>query len=298
MKVLYLKIAELCLKVTLESRICRLPDNYTPFLIAESEVEELLSEIFVGDACLVFEDVAEELIAHFEDLGFVQEIYKSRSGGYVFQIYDTDGALAAVMSSDAKFLCNKVAIVARNEPSVIFGLNNMLMVAFAFSSAYRSVLTVHSSVVVKGGWGYMFLGRSGTGKSTHTSLWLKNISDTSLLNDDNPVVRIVEGNAIVYGSPWSGKTPCYKQEKVKVGACVMLEQKPYNRISRQDVLRSFSAMMSSCSLMVWDSGSYDCLVETITLMVSSVPMFRLECLPDEDAAMLSYKTINRNEAPV
>lgn len=84
MKVLYLKIAELCLKVTLESRICRLPDNYTPFLIAESEVDELLSEIFVGDACLVFEDVAEELIAHFEDLGFVQEIYKSRSGGVCF----------------------------------------------------------------------------------------------------------------------------------------------------------------------------------------------------------------------
>lgn len=85
MKVLYLKIAELCLKVTLESRICRLPDNYTPFLIAESEVDELLSEIFVGDACLVFEDVAEELIAHYEDLGFVQEIYKSRSGGMFFK---------------------------------------------------------------------------------------------------------------------------------------------------------------------------------------------------------------------
>ena len=57
----------------------------------------------------------------------------------------------------------------------------------------------------------MLLGKSGTGKSTHSRLWLKYIPDTKLLNDDNPAVRIMDNNTImIYGTPWSGKTPCYK----------------------------------------------------------------------------------------
>ena len=293
MKVLYLKIAELCLKVTLESRICRLPDNYTPFLIAESEVDELLSEIFVGDACLVFEDVAEELIAHFEDLGFVQEIYKSRSGGYVFQIYDTDGALAAVMSSDAKFLCNKVAIVACNEPSVIFGLNNMLMVAFAFSSAYRSVLTVHSSVVVKGGWGYMFLGRSGTGKSTHVGLWLKHLPGCDLMNDDNPIIRIIDGKPYIYGGPWSGKTPCYRNVKAELGAITRIDRALENSVEKNNPIEAFANLLPSCSTMKWDKTIFNNVCNIITKIVETTGIYTLHCLPNKEAAIICNKAISK-----
>ncbi len=53
----------------------------------------------------------------------------------------------------------------------------------------------------------MFLGESGTGKSTHSRMWLENIEGSTLLNDDAPAVRISADGTTAYGTPWSGKTP-------------------------------------------------------------------------------------------
>lgn len=69
---------------------------------------------------------------------------------------------------------------------------------------------MHASVVAtETGKGYLFLGKSGTGKSTHTGLWLQQFSDCHLLNDDNPIVHVdsLGKQATVFGSPWSGKNP-------------------------------------------------------------------------------------------
>ena len=55
--------------------------------------------------------------------------------------------------------------------------------------------------------------------------------DAFLLNDDSPVLRVEDDVVQVYGSPWSGKTPCYRQECHKLEACVRLSQAPYNRIT-------------------------------------------------------------------
>ena len=81
--------------------------------------------------------------------------------------------------------------------------------------------------------GFLFLGKSGTGKSTHCKLWLNNFEDADLLNDDNPALRILpDGKVYVYGTPWSGKTPCYRPLRRLAGGFLRLEQAPKNEISR------------------------------------------------------------------
>ena len=100
-------------------------------------------------------------------------------------------------------------------------VDTSLMLLYAMRSATGDTLLFHSSTVVKEGKAYLFLGKSGTGKSTHSGLWLKHIAGTRLLNDDNPVVYVTpEGTPMVSGSPWSGKTPCYKNEEYPVGGIV------------------------------------------------------------------------------
>lgn len=72
-----------------------------------------------------------------------------------------------------------------------FVLNNFLMMLYAFNAARHHTLLMHASVVAtETGKGYLFLGKSGTGKSTHTGLWLQQFSDCHLLNDDNPIVHV------------------------------------------------------------------------------------------------------------
>ncbi len=171
-----------------------------------------------------------------------------------------------------------------------FGVNNAIMVMYALATSNSLTALFHSSVVSYQGRAYMFLGHSGTGKSTHSSLWLKHIEGTELVNDDNPVVRI-EGNEVrVYGSPWSGKTPCYRNVSYPVGAIVKLSQAPYNKIERLKGIKAYAAVMPSISGKRWDKHLAEGLHETENLLAQLAPIWHLDCLPDEAAARLSCKT--------
>ena len=181
------------------------------------------------------------------------------------------------------------------------------MLLYAFSSACKGVLEMHSSVVVNGGRGYLFLGKSGTGKSTHSSLWLKHIPGTMLLNDDNPILRLMpDGSARVFGSPWSGKTPCYKNLDFPAGAVVRIRQAPFNKIEKLPPVQAYASLMASASsfrpfktLSLMASASsfrpFKTLAEgwhaTLEGLVGVLPCYVLDCLPDQAAAELCHKTV-------
>ena len=171
-------------------------------------------------------------------------------------------------------------------------LDNALMIQFAMSSACKDTALFHAAAVSLDGRAYMFLGKSGTGKSTHASLWVRHIGGSELMNDDNPAVRInADGTATVYGTPWSGKTPCYRNVSCPVGGIVQLSQAPYNKIRRLNGIQAYAALMPSISGKRWDSGIADGLHRTENALAGNVPVWHLECLPDEAAARLCKETI-------
>lgn len=179
----------------------------------------------------------------------------------------------------------------RAERLTEFALSNAMMLLYTFRTSPYETLMVHASVIRHDEGGYMFLGRSGTGKSTHSRLWLNNIDDTSLLNDDNPVIRVVDGVPYIFGTPWSGKTPCYKNESVPLKAVVRLSQAPFNRITRHSPLQAYASLMPSCSCMRWDRKSADALHSTVEKVISAVRCWHLECLPDADAARVCHGSV-------
>lgn len=177
-----------------------------------------------------------------------------------------------------------------------FAVNNSLMLLYTFSTVGRKTLAMHSSVVVSNGYGYMFLGVSGAGKSTHSRMWLENVSGSRLLNDDNPVLRVLEDGSIrIYGTPWSGKTPCYKKWDVPVGAMVQITKAPNNEIHKLDVLNSYIQVYTSCSGLREDSEVDDLLHETIDSVISSIPVYELKCRADAEAAAVCSAAVTRHE---
>ena len=172
-------------------------------------------------------------------------------------------------------------------------VDNALMVLYALATAASGTVLFHAAVVSHEGKGYMFLGPSGTGKSTHARLWLKYIDGTALVNDDNPVVRLAaDGLPVVYGSPWSGKTPCYRNVSYPLGGIVLLSQAPYNKIHRLGGIHAYASLVASISGKRWDSRVADGLHATENALASTVPVWNLECLPDEEAAKLCHAQIN------
>ena len=174
-------------------------------------------------------------------------------------------------------------------------VNNSLMMMYTFITSDKMTTLFHSSVVSYQGKAYMFLGKSGTGKSTHSQLWLKHIEGTELVNDDNPVVRIIDGEARVYGSPWSGKTPCYRNVDFPIGGIVKLKQAPHNEIRRLKPVEAYVAMAMSISGLRWKKQMGDGLHQTENLLTATVPIWHLSCLPDQNAAEICSKTIINQE---
>lgn len=167
----------------------------------------------------------------------------------------------------------------------------LLMVVFGQVGIQHKSILVHASVIAyKQKQGVAFLGKSGTGKSTHSRLWLQHIPDAELLNDDNPVVRIEEdGKVMIYGTPWSGKTPCYKNKNVELKCFVRLQQAPVNRFTWKKGMESLVAVLPSCTAIRWNKDLFNAMTGTLTEIVDSVSVGYLECLPDADAAKMSYK---------
>lgn len=168
-----------------------------------------------------------------------------------------------------------------------------LWTGYGIQGLHEGRLMLHSSCIVCHGQAVMFLGESGTGKSTHTRLWREHIPGSSLLNDDGPVVSVeADGSVWVSGSPWSGKTPCYRPERYPLKACVRLSQAPKNDISRLTVLQAYAALHPSCPpAFAYDRQLYDLQSHILSEVLSAVPCYHLACLPDGDAARLSCQTV-------
>lgn len=196
--------------------------------------------------------------------------------------------------------CGALKLWKEDGSSVVY-FNGSLMprlVRFALWIGYGLVtlphqtIAIHTSVIQYKERTVLFLGESGTGKSTHTRLWREHIEGAVLLNDDSPILRIVDGEVRMFGSPWSGKTPCYKQENYPLAACVRLSQAPYNKILRLNIPQAYGALHPSCPPdFAYDSALYDYIGGTIGKVLSKVPIYHLACLPDADAARLSCSTV-------
>src|SRR5690606_23889084 len=203
--------------------------------------------------------------------------------GYRTVIQRDDNQDLCVMDSRKDFSRSSIYF-SDSEPISMSVLSWLTMMVFGQACLPHNVILVHASAVRVNGRAYAFLGKSGTGKSTHSRLWLENISGTELLNDDNPAVRLEEDGKIwLYGTPWSGKTSCYKNIKVQLGAFIRLKQATYNRFLPLTGLEAFISVMPSCTAIRWNKMLFQEMNNTLEEMIRQVHVATLECLPNREA---------------
>lgn len=271
---------------TMEGDVVSLLPNMEPFIT--DEAEEPLFEITVDNSIIPSWRGAK--IGSFPCPSACFEVNRLDSGAYQILVL-TDGKIpCAFLQSDDNY--KQFTITTRgSRKDMAFGLENSLMVIFTLCTAPHRTLLMHSSVVENGGKGYMFLGVSGQGKSTHSDLWVKHIDGSTLINDDNPIVRIDEdGTPTVYGSPWSGKRPIYKNVHYPIGGMAAIEQEKENRIRKEPVPTAFGIMLCSCSTLKFDKRVHMEICGTITKVLERIPIHTLFCRPDKEAAELSHST--------
>lgn len=263
--------------------------SFRPFRYRGTEEGALILEMRVNGENLPDAFPQGELLEDMEnDLGHVR-LY-AFSEGYRVDISSPRGKKVHTMIANRCFARAEVKL-CDTEPDKGYVLTSLLRIAFSQAILREKAVSVHASAVYGNGKAYLFMGKSGTGKSTHSALWMNTLDGFDLLNDDNPVIRIKHGKVWAYGTPWSGKTPCYKNLGVPVGGIVRLKQALVNRFLPQNGTNAFILLLPACSVIRIDSYLSGLLCDMLAQMSEITPIGLLECLPNEEAVLLCQKGI-------
>lgn len=155
------------------------------------------------------------------------------------------------------------------------------------------VFLMHASVIEVDRYAYAFSAPSGTGKSTHTVLWLKNIPGARVLNGDKPLLRIeADGSVTAFGTPWNGKENWGENISAPLRAVCFLDRGVENKIRRASEEEAIVRLAQQLYLR----GDRACVNLQLALMdglVRNVPFYILACNISDEAALLSYRTMSQ-----
>lgn len=264
-------------------------DSFEPFRV-DTVGEDLLFRLTIDDSIRPVPKEHRHRIRAFDTGNGDTIVDKLDDGGYQYIIKDIQGAECCLLIADKNFANCRCALNG-NFVMRDFGLNSALMLIMAFAGARKQTLLIHASLVRCDGYGYAFTAKSGTGKSTQVSMWLRYIPNCDLMNDDNPIVRIIDGKVYIYGGPWSGKTPCYRNVKAPLGAITLINRDKKNWVEKPEPLEAFASFLPSCSAMKWDIEIYDAICDTVTKIVETTGIYILHCLPNREAAVVCHNAI-------
>lgn len=132
----------------------------------------------------------------------------------------------------------------------------------------------------------------GTGKSTHTSLWLKYLADKNpyILNDDKPAIRILENGIFAYGTPFSGKHDMSENKKVKLKAICFLEQAEKNEIAKVETAEAIKLFFEQ-TVSHLKKEELEKFLDILEKILEEIPVYKLRCNMSEEAVQLSYRTL-------
>lgn len=285
------KVADHHFAFTMEEKILDQLTNYAPFEVSEGD--PLYTLTIVDHPLASYEQMTHVFTDTSDDDMPRIEVYRDAEKR-LFRVSMWKESPVCMEMEAALDFSKAELYIHPEQKATRFAIDNAAMLLYAFRTATLHTLEMHASVIMKDGFGQLFLGHSGTGKSTHSRLWQEAYEDAVLMNDDNPVVRLLaSGEVRVYGSPWSGKTPCYKQLSAPVRGIVKLDQAPQNEIRRMKLPESYAYMLSSSSGLKIEPEMMDALYDTISQIIQTVPMYHLDCLPDTDAARLCHDTLSK-----
>lgn len=157
----------------------------------------------------------------------------------------------------------------------------------------EDVLLMHGAVVAVDGQAYLFTAKSGTGKTTHTRLWLKQFGSRAvMINGDKPLLHVTNEGVTVYGTPWDGKEHLSRNVACPLKAVCILARSETNHIESISKQEALPMLCQQC----YRPARPDALKKTLMLvdrLGNSVPLYKLGCNMELEAALVAYHGMNQ-----
>lgn len=216
------------------------------------------------------------------ELNINEDLLLSRVAPY---LYDGDGEADIVFDVSEQYYIDR----QKEHPNLSLGETEYLWSGAYFYeklAAFGGVM-LHASCVEYEGKAYLFSARSGTGKSTHTHLWLKYLPGARIINDDKPAIRCIDGKFYAYGTPWSGKTDESVNEGVPIAGITFLSRGE-NKIKRIPGIKALKLFMDQ-TVRPYDKALMGKMLETLNKILTEIPIYEMSCDMSEEAVMTAYE---------
>lgn len=140
---------------------------------------------------------------------------------------------------------------------------------------------LHASYIDFGGEAIVFTAPKGVGKSTQAALWNTH-RGAPIVNGDRALLWKLDGHFCACGSPYCGTSKICHNVTLPLRAIVILGQAPENSVRRATAREAFAALLNGCSYEPTTPSASDA-IGLIEQVISDVPFYRLDCVPDESA---------------
>lgn len=138
---------------------------------------------------------------------------------------------------------------------------------------------VHACGIEDKGYGYLFLGNSGHGKSTVARLWFEN--QATVLNDDRIIIRLKDEELWMYGTPWHGDFEEVSSKGLPIRKIFFLGRGERNSAVPKNAIEAVSMLLSRCFLPIWDKKGMEFTLKFCAELAQKVPCYELRFVPDE-----------------
>lgn len=187
---------------------------------------------------------------------------------------------------------NKVLVCLRGSTKEIsYGLDNTIMLAYAFHTIKLDTLLINASVVECKGNGYLFPGRNGMNhtRRMHCLLWKQHVEGAFLLNNDTTVVRIMGGKPFLFSTPWNERDMCRSDTSVPLKAIIQLAQAQHRQVRLVSAPGIYATLLSACWSLKWNDSMIGMMHDTLHKLAANIPTYRLECTSDtEDVGICAH----------
>jgi len=146
--------------------------------------------------------------------------------------------------------------------------------------AEREGALIHASGVNLHGRGYLFSGRSGAGKSTLSRKFA--LEGHEVLSDDRIVVRKINSEFRMFGTPWSGEAGIAKNKDLLLHGIFFIHHGEENFIRKISPAEAVERLMPVTSIPWYDETMMTKILTFCEELVSSCPSYDLFFRPDID----------------
>jgi hypothetical protein len=175
------------------------------------------------------------------------------------------------------FLAKKGQIKLRSS-NPVEEIEYLLRVLFTYLALRSGGLMVHAAGIVHQGFGYAFLGTSGSGKST-----VARFSTDDLVLNDDLIILLPKGERwFVHATPFTNPTQTLPwPSKAELKVMFYLEKDRLVSIERMSAARSFAIVMANLPIVGSSQFDIQRVVDLIEKLLVQIPLYMLHFALDK-----------------